>query len=128
MIKAALVYFGLVFGAGFILGPIRVLLLEPQVGARIAELIEAPIMLTAILFASRWISRHWSNLSFKGLLGAGMITVAMILSADLGVGVFLRDMSVQQVFTNRDIVTGSVYYILLAITATAPAVWRSRSR
>ena len=33
-------YFGLVFGTGFVLGPVRVLWLAPRVGERWAELIE----------------------------------------------------------------------------------------
>lgn len=35
VLKAALSYFGLVFGVGFILGPIRVLWLEPSLGVRV---------------------------------------------------------------------------------------------
>ena len=38
LVKPAAIYFGVVFGAGFALGPIRVLWLEPRVGARAAEL------------------------------------------------------------------------------------------
>ena len=44
--KAALLYFLNVFGAGFLLGPIRIFLLVPKIGVRAAELIEMPIMLT----------------------------------------------------------------------------------
>jgi hypothetical protein len=38
-VKAACLYFGLVFAAGFALGVIRVLLLVPRLGVRTAELI-----------------------------------------------------------------------------------------
>ena len=51
-LKAALLYFLTVFGAGFLLGPIRIFLLVPKIGVRAAELIEMPIMLTAIYFAA----------------------------------------------------------------------------
>ena len=44
MIRAA-VYFGLVFGVGFLFGIVRVLGLEPSIGQRWAELAEAPFML-----------------------------------------------------------------------------------
>lgn len=43
--KAGVLYFALVFGAGFVLGTIRTLGVVPRVGARIAELMETPVML-----------------------------------------------------------------------------------
>jgi hypothetical protein len=46
------VYFALVFGAGFVLGPIRILFLVSHVrcvvGLRVAELMEFPVMLVVI--------------------------------------------------------------------------------
>ena len=48
---AMLFYFGLVFGVGFLLGPIRVLWLEPRFGPIVATACEAPFMLLAILVA-----------------------------------------------------------------------------
>ena len=47
-LKAAAIYFALVFGAGCVLGPVRILWLVPRVGTRAAELIEMPIMLAVI--------------------------------------------------------------------------------
>jgi len=38
ILKAALAYFALVFGAGFMLGPIRILWVAPRLGERMAEL------------------------------------------------------------------------------------------
>ena len=58
VLKASALYFVLVFGAGFVLGPIRILWLVPRVGERTAELIEAPIMLVVIVLAARWIARR----------------------------------------------------------------------
>jgi hypothetical protein len=45
ILKAGVLYFALVFGTGFVLGPIRILWVVPRFGARIAELMEAPIMI-----------------------------------------------------------------------------------
>jgi hypothetical protein len=45
ILKAATIYFALIFGAGFVLGPIRILFIVPRFGVRMAELIEAPMML-----------------------------------------------------------------------------------
>jgi hypothetical protein len=47
--------FALVFGAGFVLEPIRILWAVPCFGARMAELIETLIMLVVTVVAGRWI-------------------------------------------------------------------------
>lgn len=126
MIKATFIYYVLVFGTGFLLGPIRVLVLEPRFGARTAELIEAPAMLVAVIVIARWVGRRWCrSLVPSARLGVGFLTVGMVLAADLVVGVGLRGMSVVEVFMNRDPVTGPIYYGLLAITAVSPW-WFSR--
>jgi len=43
ILKAATFYFALVFGAGFLLGTIRVLLVAPRFGTRTAELMVASL-------------------------------------------------------------------------------------
>ena len=52
MVKAGLLYFKLVFGAGFALGTVRALWVIPRVGARRAELMEMPIMLAVTIAAA----------------------------------------------------------------------------
>ena len=58
ILRTALIYFALVFGAGFVLGPLRVLFVVPRIGPRAAELAEIPLMLVVIWFAARWIARR----------------------------------------------------------------------
>ena len=58
--RAALAYFALVFGAGFILGSIRVPFLVPRFGERVAELIEMPFMFVIIVFAARFIVKRFA--------------------------------------------------------------------
>ena len=53
ILKAALTYFALVFGAGFV-RRIRILWVVPRVGTRVAELTEAPIMLGITIVAAQW--------------------------------------------------------------------------
>ena len=48
-IEAGVLYFALVFGAGFVLGTVRTLWVAPRVGARKAELMETPIMLVVTI-------------------------------------------------------------------------------
>lgn len=121
ILKPAVAYFGLVFGVGFVLGPLRVLLLEPRVGSRIAELIEAPLLLAAILLAGAGVGRRiCRGFSAAARLAVGLVAAGLVLAADFAVGVGLRGMTVVDVVTGRDPVTGAVYYGLVALTAVSP--------
>lgn len=128
MIKNSVLYFCLVFGAGFLLGPIRILILEPSVGQRTAELVEAPLMLAVILISGRWIGVvNCRFLSQIQTLSMGILTAFFILSADTAVGVGFRSMTVYQVFVDRDPITGPIYYGLVLIASLAPWWFKSRS-
>ena len=61
-IKAGMTYFALVFGAGFVLGSIRVPFLVPRLGERAAELIEMPFMFVVILVSARFITNRFTRL------------------------------------------------------------------
>jgi hypothetical protein len=115
------IYFGAVFGVGFLLGPIRVLWLEPRLGERAAQLIEAPFMLLATVLAGRWVGGHLrSGYGACARLAIGALAAGLVLLADLGVGVGLRGMTMAEVFGGRDPVSGAVYYALVALMALAP--------
>lgn len=58
--KAGVAYFALVFGAGFVLGSIRVPILVPRLGERMAELIEMPFMFVVVLCSARFIIRRFA--------------------------------------------------------------------
>jgi len=60
MLKTGVLYFALVFGAGFALGAIRIFAVAPRVGVRTAELLEAPVMLVVSAVAARWIVRRFA--------------------------------------------------------------------
>ena len=124
----AAIYFAILFGVGFVLGLIRVPLLEPRLGLRVAELIEAPFMFLAIILAGRWVGGK-VGIGYGGAvkLAVGALAAGLVLGADIVVGVSLREMSVLEVFTSRDPVSGSVYYGLIAWAGAAPWIM-SRSR
>lgn len=115
------VYFAVLFGVGFALGLIRVPVLEPRLGVRAAELLEAPLMFIAIVLTGRWIGRQLHHgYSTVAKLAVGVLAAGLILVADLAVGVGLRGMTVLEVFTSRDPVSGLVYYALVGLSAIAP--------
>jgi hypothetical protein len=117
-------YFTLVFGAGFLLGCIRVPFIEPLLGARVSELLEMPVMFVAIVLAARLIVLRSVGLSDSDLLMVGSGAAVLILAADVLVGVLLRGLSLWEVFTARDPVSGAAYYLMVLICAAMP--WTCR--
>lgn len=121
LLKPALLYFLIVFGVGFILGPIRVLWIVPRVGERTAELLELPLMLVAIVLAAGWLNRRFAELILpSSKLGVGLIAFVMVLSAEFIVGMTLRGLSFTQIILDRDIVSGTAYYGSLLLFALMP--------
>jgi hypothetical protein len=121
ILKAGFLYFGLVFGAGFVLGTIRTLFIVPRFGARTAELMETPVMLVVMIFSARWIvrglvvpSKHFSR------IGMGCLALALLLISEFSLVLWLRRISISEYFATRDPIAGTVYYIMLLVFALAP--------
>jgi hypothetical protein len=126
---AAAVYFVLVFGAGFALGPVRVLWLVPRVGERTAELLEAPVMFAVILLSSRFVTKRFGVRSSAARLVVGVAALALVLLLELTVVLGLRGLTLSEYVDSRDPVAGAVYCGLLVWLAAAPLlVARSRRR
>ncbi len=120
-LKAALAYFGLVFGAGFVLGALRVPFLVPRWGERAAELAEMPLMLLVIVAAARFIVRRFTlRPSWHARLGPGLLALALLLGAELLLAVVLQDQSLAAYVASRDPVSGTVYLALLSVFALMP--------
>jgi hypothetical protein len=127
VLQTAVLYFLLVFGAGFVLGTGRVLFLVPLLGERTAELLEMPLMLGVIVVAARWIVRHsLEDRRLISTLSVGFIAMGLVSIADLAVGMLLRGMSATEVFLDRDPVSGTAYYISLLLFAVMPAIFVRR--
>lgn len=125
ILTSGLLYFAVVFGVGFVLGPIRVLVLVPRVGERSAELMELPIMLAAIIAAARWVIARLAVHPSTGMrLGIGGIALFLTVMAELGVLVWVRDLTLAQYIAQRDPVAGSAYVASLVLFALMPALVR----
>jgi hypothetical protein len=119
--KAGVLYFALVFGAGFVLGPIRVLWAVPRFGTRIAELMEAPAMLVAIFVAARWTARRLALPSTPSVrLGMGGMALGLLLVAEFTLVLWLRGLSMRDYLAGRDAVPGTVYCVMLGVFAIMP--------
>ncbi len=122
-IRAALVYFAIVLGTGFVLGVFRVPILVPRIGERWAEIAEMPIMAFVIFFAAGYVLRRFPEICSPGRsLVAGVLALALSVAAELGLAVLLQDQTVADFIKSRDKVSGSVYIGLLLVFAVMPRI------
>jgi len=120
-IRAALVYFAIVLGTGFVLGVFRVPILVPRMGERWAELAEMPIMAVVIFLAAGYILRHFPEIALPGRsLAAGFLALAFSVAAELGLAVVLQDQTLTEFISSRDKISGSAYIALLLVFAVMP--------
>jgi type IV secretory pathway TrbD component len=123
ILKTGVLYFALVFGAGFVLGTVRTLWVVPRVGTRTAELMEAPIMLAVTIVAARWtVLRLSVPMMWSARLEMGCIALLLMLIAEFGFVLWIRGLSMKEYFATRDPVSGTVYYVMLLVFAAMPLV------
>jgi len=93
-LAAGALYALLVFAAGFVLGILRVLVLAPAVGETAAVAIELPAILALAWLASLRVARRLAIPPVAGprlLMGAAAL--ALVLAADVALGLFLLGLS-----------------------------------
>lgn len=127
IVTTAALYFLLVFAVGLVLGPIRVLWLEPVFGQTIAVLCETPFLIGAMWFAARWTPR-WTKLDGGWLSFAAVGLLALIFQqlADLTVGFGLRGMTLSDQLAFFATPPGYIYAADLILFAVAPIFARRR--
>jgi hypothetical protein len=122
-VKAGIVYFALVFGAGFLMGSVRVPFLVPRLGVRVAELIEMPLMFLVIVLSARFVvSRFALPRSVRARLSTGFIALALLVAAELSFAVVLQGQCVGQYIASRDPVSGSVYLAMVVLFGVMPLI------
>ncbi len=121
--RAGVIYFAIVFGAGFVLGPVRIFFIVPRFGDRTAELLEAPIILVVTILAARWVIQYLSvPFTFSGRLGMGFLGLGLMLFAEFTFVLWIRGVSVKDYLKTRDRISGAVYYLMLVVFAVMPVI------
>jgi hypothetical protein len=120
---AAAVYFALVFAAGLLLGPVRVIWLEPWLGNAIAVLLEAPFLVAAMWFAA-YAAPRWVGVTGKwpSFLAIGLVALVLQQIADLAVGFGLRGMTLRDQLAHFTRPAGMIYAATLVVFALMPLV------
>lgn len=129
VLKAGVLYFVIVFAVGVVLGTIRTLWVGPKLGARTAELMEAPLMFGVSILAARWVVRRLA-LSPRWLSRflCGSIALGLMLLSEFTFARWLRGLTMTEYFATRDPISGAVYYLTLAAFAVIPAFVRRQER
>jgi hypothetical protein len=121
IVGRAFSYFAVVFGAGFVLGVVRTLVVVPRVGERLAELAESPLMLAVVYLAARRLVRRERELtSGSQWLAVGGLALGLMLLVEFTFVLWMRGLSPAAYFAGRDPVSGSVYVASLAAFAIGP--------
>ena len=121
VLKAGGLYFVVVFGVGFVLGAIRTVWVVPRVGARVAELMEMPIMLAVTIVAARWtVLRPSVPMMWSSRLAMGGIALVLMLISEFGFVLWIRGLSIKEYCATRDPVSGAAHCLLLIVFAIMP--------
>jgi hypothetical protein len=126
VLRYSLLYFLLVFAAGFALGVIRVLWLAPILGERNAELAEIPVMLAVITVAARVVVGRMRHPGPGARLATGALALLFMLLVEFTVVLGLRGLTLEQYLESRDPVAGGAYALSLLLFMLMPALlaWR----
>ena len=96
-LKAGLTYFLLVFALGWVLGPIRELWAVPRFGRVAALLIEAIIMLIAMILSSRWVMRRFEvHQTLGSTIAMGLVAFAILVPAEIAGVLWVRGLSLHE--------------------------------
>ena len=116
-VKAGVVYFLLMFAVGWILGPIRELWTVPHSGRVTATLLEAVIMLIAMVAAARWVIRQ-----FEVPQTTAATTAIGLIPAEIAGVVFVRGLSFQDYFSSFLTAPGMISLVTFLIFAAMPSL------
>jgi hypothetical protein len=127
IVAAAFAYFAIVFGAGWILGPIRVLWLEPRLGPTLAVVCEAPFLLVVMVVAARKIppAAHLAS-GRTSLILMGLGALVLQQAAEFSLGAALRGRSPSDQLAQFATTPGLIYAGLLLVFALMPLLANRR--
>lgn len=125
ILKTALAYFALVFGAGFILGPIRILFIVPRFGVFVAELMEYSLMLVVFVAAASWLVRKFQIA--EQTLMVGVLALALVMAFEFTLVLWLRGLTLTEYLSERDPLSSFIYYLMLVVFGLMPLLVNSAS-
>jgi hypothetical protein len=118
---AGVLWFAVMFGLGFLLGPVRIFLLEPRFGATAAVLIEAVPMVAAMVLLAPWVARLFElPPTAPARLGMGAAGLVLLLTADTLLGWLLFGRGPATLLDRPATWDGRVYLAMLLLFLVMP--------
>ncbi len=126
VLKAAAVYFGLIYAVGIFLDPIREDWAVPRFGPLGGLLLEAVVMLPAMVAAAVWIVRRFDVPAVQRTrLNIGFAALGFLLVGEVLAAVLLRGMSVQSWLVSYGSAQGLISLVLFVVFAVMPSLIRA---
>ena len=121
--KAGLIYFVLVFAVGWILGPIRELWVVPQFGSLTGTLLEAIIMLIAMIVSASWVIRRFNPPQTLGsTISMGLVAFGILVPAEIAGVLWVRGLSVQEYLASFVTAPGAISLVMFVLFAVIPTL------
>jgi hypothetical protein len=122
-LKAAAIYFLLVFAVGWVLGPIRELWAVPHFGRMTGVLLEAPIMLIAMIISARWVIRRFDVSRALGTtISMGLVAVGILAVAEIAGVFWVRRLSLQEYLGSLVTAPGVISLLMFLLFAAMPTL------
>jgi hypothetical protein len=121
-------YFGLVFAAGFALGFIRVVLLQPYLGASVSRLFELPFMVGVSFVAARHVMRRAGAVERVDALTIGLIAFLLLLVAEMLLGRLIFRLPLSAIFADALTPVGFISLLGQSLLILFPAIAAGRER
>jgi hypothetical protein len=123
ILTSAALYFAVVFGVGFLLGPIGVFWLEPRLGKTVGVLCEFPVLIAAMALAARCTTSKRAQQTGRGSLAAiGGVAFIFQQLADFAVGIGLRGITPSEQLAYLTTPAGLIYCVALLLFAAMPTL------
>ncbi len=122
-LKAGTAYFAVMFGIGFALGTVRVLLLEGRMGALAASAVEIPVMLALSWVVCDRLRRRWlpdAPVTERAVMGASAF--ALLIAAETALGVGMLGRTIGQQFATYGTAAGALGLAAQLVFAAFPVI------
>lgn len=126
-VLAGIVYFGLVYVAGFALGASRETVVAPVVGPIAAVLIEMPLMIVVMTLAAKAVCRRMAVASEAGSrVTMGAVAFGLLMLAEAVFAKILRGLDLGQWLASFGTAEGFISLVLFLLFAAMPMLVRDK--